>query len=74
MRTPEPAPVPWLRTAIGLAVLVLTAVFAEPLIGLLPSDLDLQAWREPLRNAAIALAMFAGAHLLTRPLNRLFSL
>lgn len=65
MKTPEPVPVlaPWLRTAIGLALLVLTAMFAEPLIGLLPPGLGLQAWLEPLRNAAIALAMFAGAHL-----------
>ena len=65
MKTPEPtrALAPWLRTAIGLALLVLTAVFAEPLLRLLPPDPGLRVWLEPLRNAAIALAMFAGAHL-----------
>ncbi len=65
MKTPDPASIlaPWLRTAIGFAVLVLTAIFAEPLIGLLPSGLVEHAWLEPLRNAAIALATFAGAHL-----------
>lgn len=65
MKTPEPAPVlaPWLRTALGFALLVLTAVFAEPLIGLLPPRLALETWIEPVRNAAIALATFAGAHL-----------
>ncbi|HAF54372.1 MAG TPA: mechanosensitive ion channel family protein [Thauera sp.] len=65
MKTPEPTPVlaPRLQSAAGLALLVLTAVFAEPLLGLLPPGLGLEAWLEPLRNAAIALAMFAGAHL-----------
>ena len=65
MKAPELTSVlaPWLRTAITLALLALTAVFAEPLIGLLPNHLGLQAWVEPLRNAAIALAAFAGAHL-----------
>ena len=65
MKAPELTSVlaPWLHTAITLALLALTAVFAEPLIGLLPNHLGLQAWVEPLRNAAIALAAFAGAHL-----------
>lgn len=65
MKASEPASLlaPWLRTAIAFALLALTAVFAEPLIGLLPPRLGMQTWLEPLRNAAIALATFAGAHL-----------
>lgn len=52
-----------LRATIGLALLVLVAVFAEPLLGLLPPDHGLRGGLEPVRNSAIALAMFAGAHL-----------
>ena len=65
MKASEPVSVlaPWLRPAIALALLALTAVFAEPLIGVLPARLGLQTWVEPLHNAAIALAAFAGAHL-----------
>ncbi|NMG53718.1 mechanosensitive ion channel family protein [Aromatoleum aromaticum] len=52
----------WLRVAAGFTLPVLIAVFAEPLVQLLPLDHALQGWLDPLRNAAIALAMFIGAH------------
>lgn len=58
--TPPSSP---LRAAIGLALLVLVAVFAEPLLALLPPDHALRGGLEPVRNGAIALAVFAGAHL-----------
>lgn len=62
MKVPESAP--WLRNATGFVLLVLTAVFAEPLLGLLPPGLALEGWSDAVRNAAIALATFTGAHLM----------
>lgn len=62
-RTDPTAPIPaQLRMAVALGVLVLLAVFAEPLFALLPPGA--RGWQEPARNAAIALALFAGAELL----------
>ena len=65
MKAADPiTPIPsWLRAAAGFTLLVLTAVFAEPLLQRLPLDHALQGWLDPLRNAAIALATFTGAHL-----------
>src|SRR5690606_8712478 len=53
----------WLRAAARFTLLVLVAVFAEPVFGLLPSDHAAQAWLDPARNAAMALAVLAGAQL-----------
>lgn len=65
MKTPDPVtPIQsWLRPAVGLALLLLLAGFAEPLLRLLPPDHALQDWLGPFRNAAIALALFTSAHL-----------
>lgn len=53
----------WMRAAVGLTVLVLIAVFPEPLLRLLPIDDAVQRWLDPVRNAIIALALFTAAHL-----------
>jgi small-conductance mechanosensitive channel len=64
MKASDPVTPPsWLRPAVGFALLALIAVFAEPLMRLLPSDHALQGWLDPMRSAAIALAIFTGAHL-----------
>ncbi|HRP25248.1 mechanosensitive ion channel family protein [Thauera sp.] len=64
--TPDaPSPVPsWLRAAAALALLLLVAGLAEPLFQRLPAAHPLQDWRAPVRNAALALALLVGAHLL----------
>ena len=54
----------WLRAAARFTLLVLVAVFAEPVFGLLPPDHVAHGWLEPARNAAMALAVLAGAQLL----------
>lgn len=66
MKAPEAlAPIPsWLRAAAGFVLLVLAAVFAEPAFRLLPADHAVQPWFDPARNAAMALAVFAGARLI----------
>ena len=66
MKPPEaPSAIPsWLRAAAALALLVLVAALAEPLFQRLPAAHPLQGWREPVRNAALALALLFGAHLL----------
>lgn len=52
------------HAGVGLLFLVLFVLYAERAFGLLPVDHALQAWLEPVRNAAIALALFTAAHLL----------
>ncbi len=65
MKAPDAVtPIPsWLRAAGGFVLLVLATAFAEPLFRLIPADHLVQAWRDPARNAAMALAVFAGARL-----------
>jgi small-conductance mechanosensitive channel len=53
----------WLRAAARFTLLVLVAVLAEPMFGLLPPEHVAQAWLAPARNAAMALAVLAGAQL-----------
>ena len=52
------------HAGVGLLFLVLFVLYAERAFGLLPVDHALQPWLEPVRNAAIALALFTAAHLL----------
>jgi len=52
------------HAGVGLLLLVLFFLYAERAFGLLPADHAVQAWLDPVRNAALALALFAGAHLL----------
>ncbi len=52
---------PRLRTMVMLALLVLGAVFAEPLVDLAGSASG--EWLEPLRTGAVSAALFVGAHL-----------
>lgn len=61
---PPPPVRPWLRTAIRFVVLVLIAIFAEPLFTLLPGGFPLRSWGEPLHKVATLLAVLIGAHLL----------
>ena len=52
------------HAGVGLLLLVLFFLYAERAFGLLPADHAVQAWLDPVRNAALALALFTGAHLL----------
>lgn len=54
---------PRLRTLATLALVVLAAVFVEPLLRLVAADAALDNWLEPLRTAAISAALFIGAYL-----------
>jgi small-conductance mechanosensitive channel len=64
MKASDPVTPPsWLRAAVGFTLLGLIALFAAPSMRLLPAGHALQGWLDPLRNVAIVLAMFTGAHL-----------
>ena len=66
MKAADPVkPIPSsLRAVAGFTVLMLIAVFLEPLGQVLRPDHAVHAWLEPLRNAAIVLATFSGARLI----------
>ncbi|TAH44490.1 MAG: mechanosensitive ion channel family protein [Betaproteobacteria bacterium] len=53
-----------LRAVAGFTVLMLIAVFVEPLAQVLRPNHAAHDWLEPLRNAAFALATFSGARLI----------
>lgn len=53
-----------LRAAAGFTILMLIAVFVEPLAQVLWPNHAAQGWLGPLRQAAIALATFSGARLI----------
>jgi len=65
MKTPNPVipTLPWRRPTAHLALPLLAALAATPLVQLLPPGHLLQDWLTPMRNILLSLAAFAGAHL-----------